>query len=77
MRMSPRMGPVKIAKHMSVAVIPKGPCAQIVYTLGPKYPNREYFKGKVYNTIWAHGPVGYISEIEQRRRESSRRPRHP
>ena len=36
---------------------PQGPCAQIVYTLGPKYPNRDHFKGKVY-TIWVHGPFG-------------------
>ena len=28
--------------------IPKGPCAQIVYTLGPMYPYREYFKANVY-----------------------------
>ena len=26
----------------------KGPCAQIVYTLGPMYLQREYFKAKVY-----------------------------
>ena len=35
----------------------KGPCAQIVYTLAPKYLSREYFKAKVY-AIWAHGPLG-------------------
>ena len=27
---------------------PKGPCTQIVYTLGPMYPYREYFKANVY-----------------------------
>ena len=27
---------------------PKGPCSQIVYTLAPKYPNRDYFRAKVY-----------------------------
>ena len=37
-------------------VFPKGPCAQLVYTLAPKYPHRDYFKAKVY-TIWAHGPL--------------------
>ena len=36
---------------------PKGPCTQIVYTLGPTYLYREYFKAKVY-TIWVHGPLG-------------------
>ena len=36
---------------------PKGPCTQIVDTLAPKYPNRDYFKAKVY-TIWVHGPLG-------------------
>ena len=27
---------------------PKGPCTQIVYTLGPMYPYRDYFKANVY-----------------------------
>ena len=36
---------------------PKGPCTQIVYTLGPMYLHREYFKANVY-TIWVHGPLG-------------------
>ena len=36
---------------------PKGPCTQIGDTLAPKYPNRDYFKAKVY-TIWVHGPLG-------------------
>ena len=36
---------------------PKGPCTRIVYTLGPMYLYREYFKTKVY-TIWVHGPLG-------------------
>ena len=35
---------------------PKGSCAQIVYTLGPMYLYREYFKANVY-TIWVHGPL--------------------
>ena len=26
---------------------PKGPCTQIVDTLAPKYPNRDYFTAKV------------------------------
>ena len=44
---------------------PKGPCAQIVYTLGPipMYLYREYFKAKVY-TIWVHGPLGTGSRPE-------------
>ena len=28
--------------------IPKGPCSQIVYNLGPMYLYRDYFKAKVY-----------------------------
>ena len=27
---------------------PKGPCTQIVYTLRPMYPCRDYFKANVY-----------------------------
>ena len=34
-----------------------GPCTQTVYTLGPKYLYRDYFKAKVHS-IWVHGPVG-------------------
>ena len=34
-----------------------GPCTHIVYTLAPKYPNRDYFKAKVY-AVWVHGPLG-------------------
>ena len=30
-------------------VCPKGPCAQLVYTLAPKYPYRDYFKASVYS----------------------------
>ena len=37
--------------------LPKGPCTQRVYTLAPKYLDRDYFKAKVY-TIWVHGPLG-------------------
>ena len=36
---------------------PESPCTQIVYTLGPMYLYREYFKAKVY-TIRVHGPLG-------------------
>ena len=36
---------------------PKGPCTQIVHTLGPMYLYMAYFKAKVY-TIWVHGPLG-------------------
>ena len=35
----------------------KGARTQIVYTLGPMFLQREYFKAKVY-TIWVHGPLG-------------------
>ena len=34
-----------------------GPCAQMVYTLAPKYLYRDYIKANVY-TIWVHGPLG-------------------
>ena len=34
---------------------PKGPRTQIVETLTPKYPNRDYFKTKV-STISVHEP---------------------
>ena len=44
--------------------VPKGPCSQIVYTLGPMYLYREYFKAKVY-TIWVHGPLGRLSHPAQ------------
>ena len=33
------------------------PCTQIVDTLAPKCPNRDYFKAKV-STVWVHGPLG-------------------
>ena len=36
---------------------PKGPSTQLVDKLAPKYPNRHYFKAKVY-TIWVHGLLG-------------------
>ena len=39
----------------SLLTCPKGPCIQIVYTLGPMSPYREYLKkikANVY-TIWA------------------------
>ena len=42
---------------------PKGPCAQIVYTLGPMYIYRDDFKAKVY-TIRVHGPVGIVKDVE-------------
>ena len=34
---------------------PKGPCAQIVYTLAPKHLHRDDLKAKAY-AIWIHGP---------------------
>ena len=37
----------------------KGPCTQIVYTLAPKYLNRDYIEAIVY-TIWVHGPLGLV-----------------
>ena len=30
---------------------------KVVYTLGPMYLCREYFRAKAY-TIWVHGPLG-------------------
>ena len=41
---------------LSFSAYPKGPCAQIVNTLAPKYLCRDYFKSNVY-TIWPHGPI--------------------
>ena len=35
-------------KSPTLKPYPKGPCTQIVYTLGPMYLHREYFKAKVY-----------------------------
>ena len=37
---------------------PKGPCTQTVYTVAPRYLYRDYFKAKVYTTIWVRGPLG-------------------
>ena len=31
-----------------VSYYPRGPCTQIMYTLGPMYLHREYFKANVY-----------------------------
>ena len=42
---------------------PKDPCAQIVYTLAPKYLYRDYIKAKVY-TICVHGPLGLDPQAE-------------
>ena len=39
---------------------PKGPCTQIVYTLGPMHLYGEYFQAKVC-TVWLHGPLGVYS----------------
>ena len=47
-------------------LFPKGPCTQIVYTLGPMYLYREYFNAKVY-TIWVHGPLGFKLAILTRK----------
>ena len=44
---------------------PKGPCTQIVYTLGSMYLHRDYFKANVY-TIWVHGPSGKDSWVSCR-----------
>ena len=32
--------------------IPKGPCTQIVYSLGPMYLHKEYFKAEVYTVYY-------------------------
>ena len=37
---------------------PKGPCAQVVYTLALNYSLYGYVGPKVC-AIWVHGPVGY------------------
>ena len=41
----------------------KGPCTQIVFTLGPMYLYREYFQANVY-TIWVHGLIGNRKQAE-------------
>ena len=46
-------------KMLSGIENPKGPCTQIVYTLAPKYLNRDYIEAIVY-TIWVHGPLAYV-----------------
>ena len=35
-------GPGVLHEHKGAFAISKGPCTQIVYTLAPKYRNREY-----------------------------------
>ena len=44
---------LELQTQLAVVVVmwhpnPKGPCTQIVYTLGPMYLHREYFKANVY-----------------------------
>ena len=35
----------------------KGPCTHLIYTLAPKYLNKNYMKANVYTTgILVHGP---------------------
>ena len=46
--------------ELRVVLKPKGPCAQIVYTLALKYSLYGYIGPKVY-TIWVHGPLGEYS----------------
>ena len=52
-----RLGGFKLAAFAGAPKSPKGPCTQTVYTLAPKYLNRDYFKAKVY-TISLHGTLG-------------------
>ena len=56
---------------MTYYTYPKGPCTQIVDTLVPKYPNRDYIKAKV-STIWAHGPRGLCKRRQGVQRDLSR-----
>ena len=46
---------------------PKGPCTQIVYTLGPMYPYREYFSGQsiYYLGTWTLRVLG-VQRLEKR-----------
>ena len=43
----------------------KGPCTQKIFTLGPRYLYRDYFKAKVHS-IWVHGPVGEVIKASDR-----------
>ena len=43
---------------------PKGPCTQIVYTWAPKYPNRDYFKAKVY--LFGYTPSSDFGEPQDK-----------
>ena len=40
-----------------LGIYPKGPCAQIVYTLALKCLCSEYFKAKVYTICWVLPPL--------------------
>ena len=60
-------------KLMLLILFPKDPCAQIAHTLAPKYPNRDYFKAKVY-TIWVHGPLYPIKPLKEPLQESVKEP---
>ena len=42
---------------MEVLIAPKGPCAQILYTLALMKSLYRYFRASVYS-IWVHGPLG-------------------
>ena len=43
-----RLGGFKLAAVAGAPKSPKGPCAQTVYTLAPKYLNRDYFKAILF-----------------------------
>ena len=46
-----RRGSAETGRARFVLFNPKGPCTPIVYTFGPMYLYREYFKAKVYTTV--------------------------
>ena len=50
LRRGHRCKPVSLDPYTGVgfSLCLKGPCTQIVDTLAPKYPNRDYFKGNLY-----------------------------
>ena len=40
----------------------ESPVTQRVYTLGPMYLYRDYFKVKVY-AVWVYGPLGKLAQV--------------
>ena len=65
----PRFSPGHRSFTGGLLLIPKGPCPQILHTLGPMYPYRDYFSGQCmyYMSTWTlrgcHAcPVGKVGD---------------